>query len=285
MPSPTDAWARQVTAWGEIPEPFRPFVDADQSLPYIIYSPPDAWGSRKVNARLTLLSDRGIRVLENTAGGVRASEWVFADIDYVEQGAVLLYSWLRLSGVVDGMPAAVQVEYNAVVEPLFTRVVRAVRQVWVRPGTVDLEAEKAKLDGLAALDYKFWNYAQESLLPGEQVLTTVYQPEITEPFLLFFRRRLTVPYVCVLTDKELIFLSDDGSGGDTGRYGVVRRYIPLAKIADWQLESATSDKAGVWRLKLQGERLTMHFTVPAQASLLVLAALLDEVRGKESRLP
>jgi|GEM_PF-4423896 len=47
---------------------------------------------------------------------------------------------------------------------------------------------------------------------------------------LFIRRRLTVAYVIILTDKELIFISDDSSAGDRGRYGVVRRSIPLVRI-------------------------------------------------------
>ncbi|WP_156318998.1 hypothetical protein [Propionispora sp. 2/2-37] len=227
-----------------------------------------------------MMFGRGITVLENTADGVRESAWSFADMDYVEQGAVHLYSWLRLNGVVADRPAAVQVEYNAVVASLFTQVVRAVRQAWTGPDSAVLTEEQGKLASLVAVDYKLGNYARESILPGERVLATVHQPEITVPGFLFFRRRLTATYVCVLTDRELIFISDDGSGGDTGRYGVVRRYIPLTKIKDWQLASVACDKTGVWRLQLPGETVVLHFSVPAQSALLVLTVLLDEARGR-----
>lgn len=284
MPSLTDAWARQLTAWEEIPGPFRPFVPADRPLPYLIYSPPDAWGSRRVNARLTMLSDRGISVLETTTDGVRVSTWLFVGLDYVEQGAVHLYSWLRFGGGATSGPATAQVEYNAVVAPLFAEVVATVRRSWVGMGSALLAEEQVKLADLAAADYKFGNYARESVLPGEQVLAMVYQPEITVPHFLFSRRRLTAPYVVILTDRELILISDDCSGGDTGRYGVVRRYIPLTKIKDWQLESAACDKTGVWQLELPGETVVLHFSVPAQSALLVLAPLLDAARGNGAGL-
>ncbi|HML34733.1 MULTISPECIES: hypothetical protein [Sporomusa] len=279
MLSLTDVWARQLIAWEEIPGLFRPFVPADRLPPYLIYSPPDGWGSCKVNARLTMLCDKKISVLENTVDGVQVSEWLLDDLDYVEQGAVHLYSWLRLSGVAVGRPAVVQVEYNAVAAALFTQVVQAVRQTWGGASREVRGEGQEALESLAAIDYRFLNYAKECVLPGERVFTTVYQPELTIPRFLFSRRRLTAAYVCVLTDRELIFVSDAGSGGSMGRYGVVRRYIPLAKIKEWQLEPATWDKTGVWQLKLPGECIAIHFSAPAQSSLLVLAALLDEIRG------
>ena len=278
MPSLTEACSRHVTAWEAIPEPFQPFIQDDRALPYLIYSPSDTWGRHKVNARLTMLSDQGVSILESTSGGVRVRKWTFTDIDYVEQGTVLLYSWLRLSGVVNGRLTAIQVEYNAAAEPLFTRLAQAVRMTWMGSGTGNMERDKENLFGLAAMNYKFGNYARESILRG--VLATVFQPEITKPFLIFFRRRLAAAYLCVLTDKELIFLSNDNSEGaeDTSRYGVVRRYIPLTKIQGWKLESAACNKTGIWRLELPGELLTMHFSAQAQSSLLVLVSLLDEVQ-------
>ena len=275
MTSLSDAWARQLTEWKDIPGPFRPFVSADRPLPYLVYSPPDAWISRTVNARLTMLSDQEISVLENTTNGVRASVWLFADLDYVEQGAVHLYSWLRLSGLMADGPTVAQVEYNAAVAPLFTQVAQAVRETWTAHSRVVMGEEWRKLEDLAAVDYKLWSYARESVLPGERIFATMYQPEITVSRFLVSNRRLTVSYVCVLTDRELIFVSDD-----TGRYGIVRRYIPLTKIKEWQVEAATWEKTGIWQLQLPGERIAIHFSISAQSSLLFLTTLLNEAREK-----
>ena len=75
MPALRDAWARQLTVWEEIPGPFQAFVP-DDPLPFLIYSPPDTRGDCKVEARLTLLSNRGISVLKNAADGVRVSAWL-----------------------------------------------------------------------------------------------------------------------------------------------------------------------------------------------------------------
>lgn len=276
----TDTWARKIAVWEEIPVVFRPLIPADRPLPYLIYSPPDAWGSRKVNARLTILSGQGITVLEDSAGRVEESGWLFGEMDYVEQGAVHLYSWMGLGGVRAGRPAAVQVEYNAVVEPLFTQAVQAVRRTWTGAGSAGLTEEQVELAGLAAVDYKFWTYARESLLPEEKVLALVCQPEIVVPRLLFFRRRLAPAYVCILTDRELIWISDDCS--NSGRYGVIRRYIPLAKIEDWQWVPPAGELAGVWRLRLPGSIVNLYFLTPVQDSLLHLAVLLDKARGREN---
>lgn len=276
MPSLTAAWARQIIAWEELPGPFRPFVSRNQPLPYLIYSPPDIWGNRKVNARLTMLSEQDITVLENRPDGVEGSRWLFDDIDYLEQGAVHLYSWLRLTGCLAGRPASVQVEYNAVVAPLFTRLMQAARRTWVGNGSARLSEEQEKLAGLAAVDYKLWSYARDSLLPGEQVRAQVFQPELVIPRLLVFRRKLMAAYVCVLADKELICIHDADSPGNCGRYGTIHRYIPLTKIKGWQLVPPVDRRPGNWRLQLTGTTVSWYVAEATQDAAANLIAWLED---------
>lgn len=259
MPSLTDAWARHLASWEAVPPSFLAQVDVTTPCPYVLYAPPDAWGQRKVNARLLVLTEDTITVMEDHQGVVTAYAFTFADIDYVEQGAILLYSWLAISGRSEGRPLRVQVEYNAVVKGLFSHIVDTIRRKTLSPPLAPAAPTADQLPWLKTYDYKFWNYGHYSLLPGEVVQAALYQPECSESFWLLLRRRLTVAYLMLLTEQELIILEDDASM-DTkskGCYGIIVKYIARRALRGLVVAPSARPQMDVICLALASSSLEM----------------------------
>ncbi len=99
----------------------------------------------------------------------------------------------------------------------------------------EMHAKRAHFSWLAEANFKFMNYAERSLLPGERVVQTIYQPEIRPELLrlrgLALARSISPAHLCILTDSELIFLTDDDSQKwlRGNPHGAIWRYIPLTK--------------------------------------------------------
>ena len=85
------------------------------------------------------------------------------------------------------------------------------------------------------------NFACESLVPGEMVLQTLWQPELRQraaaAFGLPIYRTVLLAHLTILTDKELILIWDDErTARKAGKqYGGVWRYVPLRHFvsASW----------------------------------------------------
>lgn len=236
MPSTTASWAQPIISFEGIPPVFKEYISQMEPFPYIIYSPPDSWGNRRTNSRLTCMYQDKIVVLEVVKNKVDKACYWFKDIHYIEQGRMLLYSWMGIHGMIDGKLSTSIVEYNSVVEDLFNRIVKTFRQVYLMPDNMSDDRDLPKLDFLKILNYKFFNYSRESILPGEKIIDIVYQSAIYEKFLVFFKKSVTLAHLTILTDKEIIIIKDEELVKVKKQYdfnhGGVWAYIPLDKISN-----------------------------------------------------
>ncbi len=107
---------------------------------------------------------------------------------------------------------------------------------------LDMKAERARFDSLASLNFKFMNYARDSLVLGEMVNRFVFQPKNRQNmFSLFGRqyyRTISQAHLIILTDSEVILIGDTVNISDSKRsqYGGVRRYLPLCSLVSVTLE-------------------------------------------------
>lgn len=103
------------------------------------------------------------------------------------------------------------------------------------------------------------NYSREAILPGERVLSTVYQLQIIIKSFRVFNKIISLSHILIQTDKELILIEDENSEkkSNSARYGGVWSYIPLKKIKGITVE--TYDKRDFFTLNihLQGDT-TIH---------------------------
>lgn len=278
MSSTTASWARQVTSQEEIPQIFKEFVPKMQPFPYVIYCPADTWGNRRTNGKLTCMYQDKVVVLEVRKNKVNEVCYWFKDIHYMEQGAMLLYSWIRFHGMIEDKLSTSIVEYNAVVGYLFDPIVKAARQVYLMPD-VDGGCDLSKLEFLKMLNYKFFNYSSESILPGEKIIALVYQPDIYEKFLALFTRSITLAHVTILTDKEIIIIKEEElvkiKKENDCTNGGVWAYIPLHKIS--KITATGSEKKGLLTVTISMKEyaISLQFSSRKQQDLAALVETLQ----------
>jgi hypothetical protein len=92
------------------------------------------------------------------------------------------------------------------------------------------------------------NYAHDSLVDGETVRHSLWQPQICRPTLTFRgwtlrRATLSLAHLTVLTDRELIIIQDDRRGSEQRgvRHGGKWDYIPLEHLGEVALRSRPDD--------------------------------------------
>jgi hypothetical protein len=110
------------------------------------------------------------------------------------------------------------------------------------------------------------NVAKKSILPGEQVIGSVMQPELRTPFVTLFGRTCTrlkaAAHIVVRTDRELIIAVEENQEAWSGshKYGSIRTYVPLAKIES--VTCAADPRGDTLHLVIQlkgGQRIDLDF--------------------------
>ncbi len=265
------SWANAIESRAEVPEVYRSLVDSligeERALPYMVLAPPVVGAARGDADTLLFETDGVLYVVARAADRLTPTGYPLAHLRDVEVGNILLYAWFAVSGVTTEETLHTSaIEFNTATrdrfDPLLTRIRSALGE-----GTAPvLNAEQDCLDALAEDNFKFANYARESLVEHENVIDLVWQPEIRESFVpwlrLPFSRTVTTAHLVLLTDRELILIrEDERSRRNRGvRYGGVWRYIPLRSVAS---ASVTVDEALVTlsiRLAPEGS-ISRHFAL------------------------
>lgn len=271
MPSTTASWARPIQSFAEIPQPFKEFIPQSELLPYIIYSPADNWDQRQTNAKITCMYQDKVVLLELIENKVNVICYWLKDIHYIEQGTMLLYSWIGIHGLVDGTLVISIVEYNSVVTSYFHPIVKAIRQILPTAETISDKRDLSKLQFLERCNYKFYNYSQESIMPGEEIVAAVYQPAIYEKFMIFFTRLVTLAHLTILTDKELIIIKDEElievKNKSNVKNGGVWAYIPLHKILTITLDGDVRKDLLTLVISVKNDDISLYFSSLKQLDL------------------
>jgi hypothetical protein len=239
------SWARTAESYDRVPEIYKDFfktlLSSTSMFPYVVLMPTFEGFIRRENEKLIFSLDSKIYVLERIRDKLGSTCYPLEDISYIEAGAILLDSWIKISGVAsDGVLTSCTLRFNTVTDYLFTPILDKIRPAST-PGVTDPSSERAKFDYLVHLNFKFMNYAKRSLVLGEKVIHTVLQPEIRTNLLTLFGRHLfrtiSTAHLSILTDKELIMIRDEKGRGwsDDTRYGGIWNYIPLGKISSASL--------------------------------------------------
>jgi hypothetical protein len=199
---------------------------------------------------------------------------------------ILLRGWLTVRGLTgSGLASSTTIRFNTVTDRLFAPFLNEFRTGSRPPSGASLDAERAKFKELLERSYKFMNYARGSILPGEEVLCYVLQPEIREQLLRLFGRSLSrcisPTHIVILTDRELIAISEE-SGSlwqsfNTAKYGGIWQYVLLARIS---AASIVTRDDGLLALSIHlphADPLEMLFSLSNRSELESLVARLPTV--------
>jgi hypothetical protein len=252
------SWAKVVDSWEDVPgvyrESYRMVAPESSSTPYTVFAPA-MLGLSLTNKTYTttekLLCEVGdtIYVWERIGKQVAMVAYPLKTISDLEVGEILLYSWITIGGVThDGMACSTTIEFNQSTASHFAPFVDK-----MRPAPQDMDereerAERAKLNYVGLISRKFWNYGIESLVGGDEILQTLWQPKICKPIVtvggrVFYQTTLSLEHLAILTHRELIIIeNDERSRENRGvRYGGKRLFIALSHISGVSLPDAAGD--------------------------------------------
>jgi hypothetical protein len=281
------SWARVAEFYDEIPEVYRawldPLIRGRETFPYIVLTPTYEGYFRKENEKLVCMLDRTLHIVERARDRLIPTAYPVEDISRIEVGEILLRGWITVRGrTASGLPSSTTIKFNTVTDRLFVPFLNEFRKVTRPLSGASLDAQRAKFEELLVRNYKFMNYARGSILPGEEVLCYVLQPEIRDQWLRLFGRSLSrcisPTHIAILTERELIAISEEGGSlwQSLGavKYGGIWQYVPLERISAASI--ATRDD-GLLALSVQlsyEDRLELLFSPSSRPDLDALVAVL-----------
>jgi hypothetical protein len=234
-----ETWAVWIKSFDEVPEAYRsffaPFLAQGHNFPYTLLTPAYERYRRKTTEKLICEIGGDIYILEKSGDGFEVRCYCIDTLDYIEFSRMLLDASLTLYGLDGpGRPASRMLEFNSVTDFLFTPL------IWTMRGAAHEREEKAyspvdeQFERWGPERLKFINFARHSLLPDEEVVRAILQPEIHHSlFTLLWKtwyRTLSPAHMGILTDRELILFREKIWPGTQDRYGGIWDYIPLNKI-------------------------------------------------------
>ncbi|HYE83978.1 MAG TPA: hypothetical protein VEG39_17655 [Clostridia bacterium] len=292
MQSRIQSWPRLISSFEEIPNcfqrSFNSIINGAELFPYTVYLPEYSWDERKTNEMLLCLTDKVIYIIEVNNGNTQVIAYPFEDIVLLNRGAMLLYSWIKFAGYVNGRLKTTTIEFNTVTEKLFEKLLSMIRiQYSSSEYAAGIETAGAcpdlqELDLLSAIDYKFMNYAKRSVLPDERILEYLFQPAMSKKYFRFFSKPLSKAHMYILTGKELILIEEeyqDIKRFRTKKYLVVWNYIPLNKIKNISIGEYQTDVSVKMNIKLiTRECISSIYSYTQKDILKSLAGRINSVR-------
>jgi hypothetical protein len=273
-------WARKLTSYEEVPSGFQEvFPEYTSQFPYTVLIPEEQLSPfhNKRGARLLCLDEDQLVSIEAVRGKAVATSYPLDMITYLEHGRVLLKSWLKISSPWRSTTIA----FNTTSEQVFTPIIEAIRPD-VRYGEPEQlrqaqhQQELSRLGYLWKRDFKYFNLGTQSILPGEKVLETVYQPDIHLTTLNMFKRpvfsKILTGHLTVLTDKELILIRESNRTKSPKKslYGGIFTYIPLHQIKRIFFEDKTGKTDCVMNITLSDNAvLRSEFSTESAVNLEV----------------
>lgn len=215
----------------------RAHLPADETVQGIFVVPPETYlrGLRwRLNPLQALLFSR--RGILHVHEGVKKGQpgggaWVAAaDISRIKLSLILLYGKLEVFTGRGG--PVIEVEYNAVVHHLLSPHLHAlIRLTWqLNPAHPEPPPADPSFKDFVHTSYSFYNgLVSKALQPGESILGYVYQPEIREPWLKVFQKRVFAQTVVLVTDQQVILLQEDFKYHTHNEW--IFTFIPLHQVA------------------------------------------------------
>ena len=271
------SWAKVIESYDDVPTIYKDFFKnphiKGRQFPYTILTPSYREFIHKSTEKLVCDFGHEIYVLEKIGDTFKTKCYPLEKISCVEIRTVLLDTYIKIIGVTgNGIPDSSKIRMNSVTTRLFTPIIERIRQ-----GTADFRgpaqsSELAKFDHWLELSLKFTNYAKSSILPGEKVIQSIFQPEIRKIFFKImdkiFYRILSRAVAIILTDQELIIIQDaERIFYEDNSYGGIWNYIPLNKIGALYLGKGNRDLLVLSIQLLDGVKLEYIFKASAKREL------------------
>ncbi len=247
------SWVKIIESYEEIPEAYKnsckAVLENRRPFPHLIFTPFHKGVKHDVAEKLLCEVDEVFHIWERVGGQIVSTAYPLKTISFFEVGSILLNSWLALNGLTsDGVAISSVIAFNTANTRHLAPFINALRPVPMEVDDAAWQMELAKFDHLMSPNFKFMNYARESLVRGGRVIQSILQPEIRRHIFTMFGQKIyrttSLAHFSLLTDKEIVFIREDEQSVDKGkgkRYGGVWQYIPLRNITAVTLTDTSDD--------------------------------------------
>ena len=285
------SWAKVIESYVAVPEIYKDackiILGGGQPFPYVVLAPAINGIKHRATEKLLCEVNDVLYLWESIGGKIISTAYPLKSICTVEVGSILLYSWFTISGMTsDGITSSSVIPFNTATGRHLFPFINKMRPMSEDVDEANWQAELAKFDYLASANFKFMNFARNSLIRGEKVIHIVWQPQIRRHiFTLFgqsFYRTTALAHLALLTDKELILIEDAEYNAENRgvRYGGIFQYIPLQHIAAIALTDA-ADSLTTLSLTLAcgNQRLDKIFAASNKQALEQLQNKIEQMTG------
>jgi hypothetical protein len=211
----------------------------------------------------------------------------FADTLMVEVTNILLQGKLRIDFVADGRAHSVMIQFNTVMEGLYQEVVQFLLNGMDNVSEIAPRDGKELYAALNSLPLKFCNAVVEFIPMGQRVLGFVHWPAVLGRKMKIFRRELSPEGVLVLTERELLFVSEEKTWSfirpdRVQKYGSIVTHCPLSRVDAFDLSE--HDSLGTIDILVRtdhgGEKLKIDF--PREQKTKVSAFMEQALKHQKS---
>lgn len=236
-----DRFASKLKTPADAPEPLRSkFVAAlhpDDAIQLLVFAPAERIVGEYSPATLLAVLDHEWIFVTTSEDEIETPvvRCRFNDTLLLEITEILLYGKLRFDFVCKGRVRSVAARYNTVMEGLYETALQLILNGMDGISNVEPINPKEITSGLEMLPLKFANAVMRFLPMGQTPRSIVYWPSVSDSKMKILHRELTPETVLVLTDRELLCLSEekdrDGFNvGHTSKFGAVATHCLLSRM-------------------------------------------------------
>jgi len=289
--SPTEqamlTWAELIESYENVPDAyksfFKPLLANGQAFPYTVLTPAFNTSLYQDTEKLVCTFDHAIHILERNGNTWAEKCYPFDGISHLMMKTLWLESRIKIGGMTkQGIPDSSIMRFNVATNFLLTPIIREIR-LNTDDSTIEVRnSEFEKFNLWSVSNYKFMNFARDSLLGMEKVIHYMLQPEIkTSRFKFFgipFYRVVSPAHVGILTDRELIMIQEEVVAREDVKYGATWDFIPVNKITELSL-SRNDDNLLILSPKLpENEHLEYLFQISMKEEINLLLERFKELK-------
>lgn len=280
-------WALRIDSPEEVPPVFKDevkgIVGDSADVPYIIFAPQNERLGKPAQDTLLAMTKESIWVLEDNEENIRQTRFAMQEIQLLQVGSILLNSWIKICGMSDDQYACKVIHYDTVLEDLFIPVIDKAHIGMLKLADVKTEPQISELEylndnRLKDTSLKFYQYGAQSLLPGQKICCSIYQPRLEEKDQPGMTDQERAPHLSILTDEELIIIQETQQAKEatTKKYSGIWTHIPLRYIQEIKMERMDPKKWNKMIVYQEGQEpveLLVDYRNRQAATLLMKKAL------------
>jgi hypothetical protein len=266
-----ERFASRLKTVDETPEPLRAAAFAalkpDDEIRLLVFGPAQkVLGNISPATLLEILENEWLVVTGTEEITPELFRCAFADTLLVEITNIQLHGKLRLDFVAGGRAQTVVLEFNTVMEGLYQEAVQLLLNGMDGISEITPCDSKKLHHSLESLPMKFFNATAQFIPMRQRVLALVHWPAVLGEKRLCWRHEITPEAMLALTDRELLFISEEKTSSwarpdRVPKYGSIVTHCPLSRVAAVQMsEHDLLDTIDVEiRVRGAGEKLKIDF--------------------------